>query len=87
MIDKKLNLKLLGYGGGASSLMHAFQAQARREHWDSSEIEAVLQDAMSKDYLHLIRVLSDHCNDPISAFDELLVDDYPSETYKIPDSA
>jgi len=39
------------------SLMGAFQTQARKEGWTPDEIKTVIDDCMSGDYDHLLRVL------------------------------
>jgi hypothetical protein len=62
-VDKKVKLRLVGIDGNAFSLMGAFQQQARKEKWTKEEIQAVLDDAMSGDYNHLLVVLADHCED------------------------
>lgn len=46
---------------GAFALMGAFRAQARKEGWTAEEIKAVLDDAKSGDYNHLLYVLDLHC--------------------------
>ena len=61
---KKVKLQLEGLDGNAFSLMGAFKHQARKEGWSSSEIDAVLAEAQSGDYDHLLCTLSDHCADP-----------------------
>lgn len=61
VVDKKVKLKLVGLNGNAFVLMGAFQAQAKREGWTAKEIAAVLDDAKSGNYAHLVSVLSDHC--------------------------
>lgn len=61
IVNKKINLQLVGLNGNAFSLMGAFDNRARREGWTKEEIEAVLNEAMSGDYDHLIRTLNEHC--------------------------
>lgn len=61
---KKINLKLVGLDGNAFSIMGAFQRQARKENWDKQEIDAVLNEARSGDYDHLLCTIMDHCEDP-----------------------
>ena len=58
---KKIKLKLVNLDGNAFSLMGAFQRQARKEKWTQEEIEAVMKDAMSGDYGHLLSVLGNRC--------------------------
>jgi hypothetical protein len=61
--DKKVKLNLVGVDGNAFSIMGTFQRQARKEGWDKEEIEAVLKEAMSGDYDHLLCTILDHCDD------------------------
>lgn len=63
-VKKKVKLELVGLDGNAFSLMGAFQRQARREKWTQEEISAVLDDAQSGDYNHLLCVLMNHCESP-----------------------
>ena len=44
--------------------MGEFSRQAKNEGWTREQIKAVLDDAQSGDYENLIRVLSEHCEDP-----------------------
>ena len=61
-VTKKVKLKLVGLDGNAFALLGAFQRAAIREGWKPEEFKPVLDDAMSGDYNHLLRVLSKHCN-------------------------
>jgi hypothetical protein len=61
---KKVRLRLVGLDGNAFFLMGAFARQARREGWTKEEIDAVLDEARSRDYDHLLSTLSAHCQDP-----------------------
>lgn len=61
IVNKKVNLELVGVDGNAFSIMGAFQRQARREKWTQKEIEAVLDEATSGDYDHLLATIMDHC--------------------------
>jgi len=62
-VDKKVKLELVGLDGNAFFLLGAFQKQARREGWTPEEIKAVLDEARSGDYDHLLATLSDHCEE------------------------
>jgi hypothetical protein len=62
-MDKKVKLNMVGLNGNSFVLMGAFQRQARQEGWTKEEIEAVLSDARSGDYDHLLCVLMDHCEE------------------------
>lgn len=59
-MNKKVVMELVGLDGNAFSLLGTFQRNARRQGWTSEEIKEVLDDAMSGDYNHLLRVLMDH---------------------------
>lgn len=72
VINKKVNLNLIGIDGNAFSIMGAFRSQAKKEKWSNSEIEAVLNKAMDGDYNHLLYTIQSHCA-PISLSHE---DDY-----------
>lgn len=61
---KTVSLELVGLDGNAWSLMGAFSSQARREGWTREEIEAVLDEAKSGDYNHLLTTLMKHCAEP-----------------------
>lgn len=60
-VEKKVTLTLTGLNGNAFVLMGAFQAQAKKEGWTDDEINTVLDECMSGDYDHLLRVLMAHC--------------------------
>jgi hypothetical protein len=62
-VNKKVTLTLVGLDGNCYSLLGAFQSQARREKWTKEEIEAVMDEATSGDYDHLLVTLMNHCED------------------------
>ncbi|MDG5490622.1 hypothetical protein [Psychroserpens sp. SPM9] len=61
VIDKTVNLDLVGVNGNAFAVMGVFQKQARKEGWSTSEIEMVLAEAKSGDYDHLLATIMNHC--------------------------
>jgi len=61
---KKVRLRLAGLNGNAFNLMGAFTRQARKEGWTREAIAAVLNEATSRDYDHLLHTLSAHCVEP-----------------------
>lgn len=67
---KKIDLKLVGMDGNAFFIMGAFQKQAKKEGWTKAEIDAVLNDAQSGDYNHLLSVITDHCINPAGKNEE-----------------
>lgn len=62
--------KLLGVDGNAFVLMTHWQRCARQAGWPEKDIKQVLDDAMSGDYQHLLCVLADHCENPMSDSEE-----------------
>ncbi len=61
VIDKTVNLDLIGVNGNAFMIMGVFQRQARREGWTPKEIDTILAEAKSSDYNHLLTTISNHC--------------------------
>ena len=61
IINKKINLNLVGLDGNAFVLLGAFIKKAKQEGWTDEEVKAVTKDANSGDYDHLLRTLGDHC--------------------------
>ena len=60
---KKVKLTLLGLDGNAFSILGAFQKAARRQGWTPAEISAVISEASSGDYDHLLQTIMEHCED------------------------
>lgn len=61
VINKTVNLDLVGTDGNAFVIMAVFKKQAEREGWTPQEIEAVLNEATSNDYYHLLTTIENHC--------------------------
>ncbi|HEY5529992.1 MAG TPA: hypothetical protein VIL51_11195 [Thermoleophilia bacterium] len=53
-------LTLAGEDGNAYAILGRFQREARREGWSPEQITAVMDDAMSGDYDHLLRVMMEN---------------------------
>lgn len=82
MIDKKVNLNLVGIDGNAFSIMASFKEQAKREGWTKEEINEVLDEAMSSDYNHLVYTISKYCDSSnIDEEDDMLFDEEGSNKY------
>ena len=62
-IGKTVPLTLVGLDGNAFCLLGAFIKAAKKAKWDAAEIDAVVADAKSGDYDHLLCVLMAHCDD------------------------
>jgi hypothetical protein len=63
IVNKKVKLTLVGLDGNAFALLGAFQRKAKREGWTEEEIDAVMEEARSDDYDHLLATLMDHCDE------------------------
>ena len=61
VIEKTVNLDLVGVNGNAFMIMGVFQRQAKREGWTQEEIDLVLTEAKSGDYNHLLATIENHC--------------------------
>lgn len=60
IVDKKVDMTLVGVDGNAFSIMGVFSKNARKEGWTKDEIEKVLNEAMDGDYNHLLRTIMAH---------------------------
>lgn len=60
---KPVRLTLAGLDGNAFALMGAFRKAARQQGWSKEAIAVVLNQCMSSDYEHLLRVLTTYCVD------------------------
>lgn len=65
VIDKTVNLNLIGVNGNAFMIMGVFRKQAKKEGWTPEEIEDVMTEAKSGDYNHLLATIENHC-EPIN---------------------
>lgn len=61
VIEKTVNLDLVGVNGNAFMIMSVFRKQAKKEGWYQHEIDAVITEAKSGDYLHLLATIENHC--------------------------
>jgi len=61
IIEKTVNLNLIGVNGNTYAIMGVFQNQAKKEGWTANEIKAVLEEAKSSDYHHLLATIENHC--------------------------
>jgi len=61
VIDKTINLDLVGVNGNAFMIMGVFRRQAQKEGWSKDEIDAVLKEAKSGNYDHLLATIINHC--------------------------
>lgn len=60
----KLKGGLVGIDGNAFMIMGTFQRDARHAKWPEDEIKAILDDARSGDYDHLLAVIARQYENP-----------------------
>ncbi|WP_340201993.1 hypothetical protein [Ascidiimonas sp. W6] len=61
VIEKTVDLDLVGVNGNAFMVMGVFRRQAVKEGWSKAEIDAVLDEAKSGNYDHLMATIINHC--------------------------
>lgn len=61
LVDKTVNLSLVGVDGNAYTILAMFKRQAQKQGWSEKEIDLVLEEAQSKDYNHLLSTILDYC--------------------------
>ena len=59
-MGKKVKLNLVGLDGNAFNLLAQFRRAARKQGWSHEDIKAVIEDATSGNYDHLLCVLMEH---------------------------
>ena len=62
LVNKTVNLSLVGHDSNAFYLLGVFITQAERENWTEEEIRIVTDEAESGEYNHLLAVLDTHCS-------------------------
>ena len=60
VIEKTVNLNLIGVNGNVFMIMGVFRKQAKRDGWTQEEIDLVLTEAKSGDYNHLLATIENH---------------------------
>lgn len=62
-------LKLVGEDGNAFSILGRWSRAARKAGWSKEDIDAVMNDAQSDDYNHLLRVIMDNSTEEDSEYE------------------
>jgi hypothetical protein len=62
LVNKTVELELVGLEGNAFNLMGVFGAAAKEQGWTKEEVDLVLEEAMSSDFDHLLQTLIVHCH-------------------------
>jgi hypothetical protein len=57
-------MRLVGEDGNAFAILGRFQRAARDAGWNREQIRAVMDDATSGDYDHLLAVMIEHVEEP-----------------------
>jgi hypothetical protein len=61
IINKTVNLDLIGVDGNAHAIIGAFGKQAKIDGWSHQEIELVLEVALKSEYVNLLATIENHC--------------------------
>jgi hypothetical protein len=69
VVNKTINLNLVGVNGNAFMIMGVFRKQAQKEGWSQDEIDTVLTEAKSGDYNYLLVTIGNHCEPKDEAHD------------------
>ncbi len=64
LVNKKVNYVLVGIDGNAFSVLGTFRRNAQEQGWTKSEIDTVMNEAMSGDYDHLLATIIMHVEEP-----------------------
>lgn len=70
ILMNKVQMKMVGMDGNAFSIMGNFRRAARQQGWSQEEISAVLKEAQSGDYNHLLATIIEHVEEPFGIEDE-----------------
>lgn len=57
---RKVKMKLVGLDGNAFVIMDAWQRNAKKQGWNDTDIETVLEEAQYSNYNHLVATIMAH---------------------------
>ena len=60
LTNKKVKMQLVGLDSNAYAIMAAFIRAARKQGWTHEESKAVIDEATSSDYNHLLATIANH---------------------------
>ena len=69
-LNKRVCMNLVGLDGNAFALMGAFSKEAKRQGWDSDEIQMVIDECKTGDYDHLLFTLMQYTEEGYMTEDE-----------------
>ena len=61
---KKVKMELVGLDGNAFAIMGTWRSNALRQGWSQEEVRAVLKEAQSGDYDHLLATIAMNTTEP-----------------------
>ena len=61
---KKVKMRLVGLDSNAFAIMGAFIREAKKQGWTHEESKAVIDEATSSDYTHLLATILKNVRDP-----------------------
>ena len=67
---KKVKLNLVGVDGNAFAILATFAKAAKSQGWNKSEIDAVVKEATTGDYNHLLQTMLKYTESPEECTDE-----------------
>ncbi len=67
---KKVKMELVGLDGNAFAIMGAWRSNALRQGWSQEEVRAVLKEAQSGDYNHLLATIAMNTTEPDVVWDD-----------------
>ena len=62
--SKKVKMQLVGLDGNAFVIMGTWRSNALRQGWSQEEVRAVLDEAQSGDYDHLLATIAMNTTEP-----------------------
>ena len=68
--SKKVKMQLVGLDGNAFVIMGTWRSNALRQGWSQEEVRAVLKEAQSGDYDHLLATIAMNTTEPDDWDDE-----------------
>ena len=60
----KVQMRLVGEDGNAFAILGRFRRAARKAGWPAEEIEALMEEATSGDYDHLLATIMEQVEEP-----------------------
>jgi len=61
---RKVTMRLVGEDGNSFAILGRFQRAAKAAGWTREEVKAVMDEATSGDYDHLLATMMEHVDEP-----------------------